>query len=171
MPDLETRMAILTKLSNDNNIKMPNDVIEFVASVYNKNVRELEGAFNTISAYASINELPVTIETVKKIIGYSEKKNTISIQNIIDTVSQFYNTTQEDIKSTNRIAKTAYARQVAIYLAKELTNESYPSIGEYFNRKHTTIIYSHQKVKTDIAVDRHLAKDVTELTEKINNSL
>ncbi len=171
VPDLETRMAILTKLSNDNNIKMPNDVIEFVASVYNKNVRELEGAFNTISAYASINELPVTIETVKKIIGYSEKKNTISIQNIIDTVSQFYNTTQEDIKSTNRIAKTAYARQVAIYLAKELTNESYPSIGEYFNRKHTTIIYSHQKVKTDIAVDRHLAKDVTELTEKINNSL
>ncbi len=171
VPDLETRMAILTKLCNDNNIKMPNDAIEFVANVHNKNIRELEGAFNTISAYTSINEIPITVETVKKIIGYSEKKHTITIQNIINTVSKFYNISAEEIKSTNRSAKTAYARQTAIYLAKELTNESYPSVGEYFNRKHTTIMYSHQKVKTDIAFDRHLAQDITELTEKINNSV
>ncbi len=169
VPDLETRMAILTKLAKDNNIKISLDVIEFIASVYNKNVRELEGAFNTISAYTSINELPVTIDIVKKITGYSETKKTITIDKIIEIVSKFYNITVEDIKSTNRGAKTAYARQAAIYLAKELTNESFPSVGEYFNRKHTTVMYSHQKVKTDMAIDRRLALDITELTEKINS--
>ena len=168
VPDIETRMAILTKLANDNNIKMPIDVIEFLATVYNKNVRELEGAFNTVSAYTSINEIPVTVEIVKKVIGYSEKRKTVTVEGIIDIVSGFYNVSVDDIKSTNRAAKTAYARQVAIYLAKELTGDSFPYIGDCFNRKHTTIMYSHQKVKSDIAIDRHLAQDITELTAKIN---
>ena len=168
VPDLETRMAILTKLSNDNNVKMPVDVIEFLANVYNKNVRELEGAFNTVSAYGSINAVPVTVETVKGIIGYSEKRKTCTVDGIIDIVAGFYNVSTEDIKSTNRAAKTAYARQVAIYLAKEMTGESFPYVGECFNRKHTTIMYSHQKVKTDMAADRHLNQDIKELTELIN---
>ncbi len=168
VPDLETRMAILTKLANDNNIRMPADVIEFLASIYNKNVRELEGAFNTISAYTSINELPITVEVVKRIIGYSEKRKTLTVDGIIDIVAGFYNVSVDDIKSTNRAAKTAYARQVAIYLAKEMTGESFPYIGDCFNRKHTTIMYSHQKVKSDIAIDRHLAQDITELSAKIN---
>ncbi len=168
VPDIETRMAILTKLANDNNIKMPIDVIEFLATVYNKNVRELEGAFNTVSAYTSINEIPITVEIVKKVIGYSEKRKTVTVEGIIDIVAGFYNVSVDDIKSTNRAAKTAYARQVAIYLAKELTGESFPYIGDCFNRKHTTIMYSHQKVKSDIAIDRHLAQDITELTAKIN---
>ena len=168
VPDIETRMAILTKLANDNNIKMPIDVIEFLATVYNKNVRELEGAFNTVSAYTSINEIPITVEIVKKVIGYSEKRKTVTVEGIIDIVAGFYNVSVDDIKSTNRAAKTAYARQVAIYLAKELTGESFPHIGDCFNRKHTTIMYSHQKVKSDIAIDRHLAQDITELTSKIN---
>ena len=168
VPDIETRMAILTKLSNDNNIKMPIEVIEFLASVYNKNIRELEGAFNTVSAYTSINEVPVTIDNVKRIIGYSEKRKTVTVDGIIDIVAGFYNVSVDDVKSTNRAAKTAYARQVAIYLAKEMTSESLPYIGDCFNRKHTTIMYSHQKVKTDIATDRHLSEDIKVLTEKIN---
>ncbi|MBQ4078922.1 chromosomal replication initiator protein DnaA [bacterium] len=168
VPDLETRMAILTKLANDNNVRMPVDVIEFLATVYNKNVRELEGAFNTISAYTSINEIPITVDVVKRVIGYNEKRKTLTVEGIIDIVAGFYNVSVEDIKSTNRAAKTAYARQVAIYLAKEMTGESFPYIGDCFNRKHTTIMYSHQKVKSDIAVDRHLAQDITELTAQVN---
>ncbi len=168
VPDIETRMAILTKLANDNNIKMPSDVIEFLASVYNKNIRELEGAFNTVSAYTSINEIPLNIDNVKKIIGYSEKRKNVTVEGIIDIVASFYNVSVDDIKSTNRAAKTAFARQTAIYLAKEMTNESFPYIGSCFNRKHTTIMYSHQKVKTDINIDKHLADDIKALTEKIN---
>lgn len=168
VPDLETRMAILTKLATDNSVRMPVDVIEFLATVYNKNVRELEGAFNTISAYTSINEIPITVEVVKRVIGYNEKRKTLTVDGIIDIVASFYNVSVDDVKSTNRAAKTAYARQVAIYLAKEMTGESFPYIGDCFNRKHTTIMYSHQKVKTDIAIDRHLAEDINELTAQIN---
>ncbi len=168
VPDIETRMAILTKLSEDNNIKMPVDVIEFLASVYNKNVRELEGAFNTISAYTSINEIPITVDNVKKIIKYNDKRKTVTVDGIIDIVASYYNVSVEDIKSTNRGAKIANARQSAIYLAKELTEESFPFIAKCFNRKHTTIMYSHQKVKTDITIDYHLAQDIKELTNIIN---
>ncbi len=169
VPDIETRMAILTKLSNDNNINIQNEVIEFLASVYNKNVRELEGAFNTVSAYTSINEIPITVDIVKKIIGYSEKRKNVTVDGIIDIVAGFYNVSVDDIKSTNRAAKTVYARQVAIYLAKEMSDESFPFIGNCFNRKHTTIMYSHQKVKNDIIIDRSLANDINELITKINS--
>ena len=144
------------------------EVIEFLASIYNKNIRELEGAFNTISAYSSINEVPITVDMVKQVIGYSEKRKTFTVDGIVDIVAGFYNISVDDIKSTNRAAKTAYARQVAIYLAKEMTGESYPYVADCFNRKHTTIMYSHQKVKEDMAVDRHLSMDIKELTEKIN---
>ena len=168
VPDIETRMAILTKLAKDNNVQIPADVIEFLASIYNKNIRELEGAFNTISAYTSINELPVNIEIVKKIINYKENRKTVTVEGIIEIVASHYNISVEDIKSTNRSAKTANARQSAIYLAKEMTGESYPYIGNCFNRKHTTIMYSYDKVKSDIKTDRQLAQDIKELTDKIN---
>ena len=107
-------------------------------------------------------------EMIKKVIGYSDKRKNVSVQGIIDIVAGYYNVSTDDIKSTNRAAKTAYARQVAIYLSKEMTGESFPYIGDCFNRKHTTIIYSHQKVKTDMNTDRHLAQDIKELTQKIN---
>ena len=169
VPDLETRMAIITKLAADRNIIIPVKVIEFLATVYNKNIRELEGAFNTVSAYASINELPLNIESVKKIIGYKDNKKTLTIDGIIDIVASFYNISVDDIKSTNRAAKTAYARQVAIYLAKELTGDSFPNVGKCFNRKHTTIMYSHKEVKSAIPTDRKLASEINELTNKIND--
>ena len=168
VPDIETRMAILTKLANDNNINMPSDVVEFLSSVYNKNIRELEGAFNTVSAYTSINEIPITVDTVKKIIGYSDRHKNTTVDGIIDIVAGYYNVSVEDIKSTNRAAKTAYARQIAIYLAKEMTNESFPFIGNCFNRKHTTIMYSHQKVKSDLLTDKNLAADLKFIADKIN---
>ncbi len=168
IPDLETRMAILTKLASDRNIVINNNVIEFLASVYNKNIRELEGAFNTISAYSSINDVPITVDSVKKIIGYNEKRKNVTVEGIIDIVAGFYNISVDDIKSTNRSAKTAYARQVAIYLAKELTNESFPFIGNCFNRKHTTIMYSHKTVKTDMQTDRNLAADINKIINEIN---
>ena len=104
-PDLETRMAILKKLAEKTNLNVPNIVIEFIANVYKKNIRELEGAFNTVSAYASINEIPLTVESVKKIIGYNDKKKAITIDNIIDSVAKYYDVTSDDIKGTCRMAK------------------------------------------------------------------
>lgn len=168
VPDLETRMAIISKLGQDNNIELPSDVIELLASVYKTNIRELEGAFNRVSAYSSINEIPINLENVKKIINYSENKKNITIQGIIDIVAEYYNVSNEDMVSSNRAQKIALARQVAIYLAREITKESFPAIGDAFDKKHTTIMYSYEKVKEDIQVNHSLSKDISTLVNKIN---
>lgn len=168
VPDVETRMAILNKLAQDNNLEIPHDVVELLATVYKSNIRELEGAFNRISAYSSINEMPINLENVKKIINYSENKKNITIPGIIDLVAEFYNVSTEDIFGTNRAQKIAFARQVAIYLAREMTQESFPFIGDVFNKKHTTIMYSYEKVKEDIPHNSTLSKDISTLVNKIN---
>ena len=112
--------------------------------------------------------LDMPLDTVKKITGYNDKRKEITIDGIIATVAEFYNVSVDDIKGDCRTARYANPRQVAIYLAKELTSESFPSIGAAFNRKHTTIMYAHKTVKSDIAIDRHLAQDITELTTTLN---
>ncbi len=168
VPDIETRMAILNKLAIDNNVKVPMDVIEFLATIYKNNIRELEGAFNRVSAYSSINETEINIDTVKKIINYKENKKNITIPGIIDVVSQFYNVSSEDVLGACRSQRIAFARQVAIYLAREITQESFPAIGDAFGKKHTTIMYSYEKVKDEMVVNNSLSQDIAKLINKIN---
>lgn len=168
VPDVETRMAILNKLAADNNMIIPIEVIEFLAKVYKNNIRELEGAFNRISAYSSINEIQINLENVKKIINYSENKKNITIDGIIDITAQYYNVSPQDIKGSARVQKIAFARQVSIYIAREITNESFPYIGETFGKKHTTIMYSYEKVKEEMAVNNKLKEDISILINKIN---
>lgn len=168
-PDIETRMAILSKLAEDNGMSIPIDVIEFLASVYKNNIRELEGAFNRVSAYSSINESEININTVKKIINYSEVKKNITIAGIIDIVSEYYNVSPDDMRSATRTSKISSARQVAIYLAREITCESFPYIADEFAKKHTTIIYSCEKVQEELKTDNRLKEDIEKLKEKINS--
>ena len=168
-PDIETRMAILSKLAEDNGMAIPIDVIEFLASVYKNNIRELEGAFNRVSAYSSINETEININTVKKIINYSEVKKNITVSGIIDIVSEYYNVSPDDVRSATRTSKISSARQVAIYLAREITCESFPYIADEFAKKHTTIIYSCEKVQEELKTDNRLKEDIEKLKEKINS--
>ncbi len=168
VPDLETRMAILSKLATDNNVDVPVDVIEFLAIVYKNNIRELEGAFNRVSAYSGINEVPINIENVKKIINYSETKKNITTEGIMDVVAEFYNVPVEEIKGSSRHQKIAMARQVAVYLTREITQESFPQIGEAFCKKHTTILYSYEKVKEEMTRNKSLSEDISILVNKIN---
>ena len=168
VPDLETRMTILKRLAETRNISISNSVIEFLAAFYNRNIRELEGAFNTVSAYTQINSIPLNVESVKKIIGYDERKKKVSINNIIETVADYYDVSSEDILSTSRMAKIAAARQIAIYLAKEITGESFPNIAKEFNRKHTTIMYAYKEVTGDIPVNKNLSNDINEIKNILN---
>ncbi|MDD3238452.1 MAG: chromosomal replication initiator protein DnaA [Candidatus Gastranaerophilales bacterium] len=169
VPDLETRMAILQKLARENHMELPFNVVEFLAQVYKNNVRELEGAFNKISAYSALYQNEITVDEVKKIIKYSENKINITIDGIIDAVAEYYNVSVEDLKGTSRFAKIASARQVAIYAAREITGESFPYIGEKFGKKHTTILYSYEKIKEEISKNSELSQDVTDLINKIND--
>lgn len=168
VPDVETRMAILMNLSQNSEIKVPPNIIEFLATVYSNNIRELEGAFNRVTAYASINEVELSLENVKKIIGYSEHKKDITIESIIDEIAHYYNVSSKDMKGTSRSQKIAEARQMAIYLARDLTNLSFPAIGDYFGKKHTTIIYSYDKIKKELNTNSILAQTVSNITNKLN---
>lgn len=168
IPDVETRMAILSKLATDNGVELPADVVGFLANVYKNNIRELEGAFNRISAYSSINEIEINLENVKRIINYSENKKNITIAGIIDIVAEFYNVSSDEVKGQNRAQKIAAARQVAIYLARQITKESFPYIADVFNKKHTTIMYSYEKVKEEMTSNVNLSQDITKLSNKIN---
>ena len=169
VPDIETRMAILMNLAKDSNVEVPNTIIEFLATVYSNNIRELEGAFNRVTAYASINEVPLTIDNVKKIINYSEKEKSFTFDGIVDEVASFYNISVKELKGTGRSAKIAEARQVAIYLCRDLTKQSFPDIGKYFEKKHTTILYSYDKVKEELKTNHSLANSISAITNKINS--
>lgn len=167
IPDIETRMAILSNLAKDSNITVPNKIIEFLAEVYSSNIRELEGAFNRVTAYASINETELTLENVKKIINYKEQLKTYSFNGIVDAVASYYNISVKDIKGTGRSAKIAEARQVSIYLCRELTKESFLAIGDFFDKKHTTILYSYEKIKEELKHNKTLSLTVDSISEKI----
>lgn len=168
IPDIETRMAILTNLAKDSNISVPNNIIEFLASVYSHNIRELEGAFNRVTAYASIQDIELTIENVKKIVGFCEKEKVYSFDGIVDEVASYYNISPKDIKGSSRSQKIAEARQVAIYLCRDLTKQSFPAIGDFFEKKHTTILYSYDKVKTELKTNNSLSYTIDSVINKIN---
>ena len=167
VPDIETRMAILHNISRDSGVDVPNNIIEFLAATYANNIRELEGAFNRVTAYASINDMPLTIDNVKKIINYDEREKSYSFDGIVDEVASFYNIATSEIKGTGRSAKVSEARQVAIYLCRELTKQSLPTIGEYFEKKHTTILYSYDKIKEELVLNKSLNHTVESIINEI----
>lgn len=167
VPDIETRMAILHNIARDSNMDIPNNIIEFIAATYANNIRELEGAFNRISAYASINDMQLTIDNVKKIINYDEREKNYTFDSIVEEVADYYNVSSKEIKGSGRSAKVSNARQVAIYLCRELTQQSLPVIGDFFDRKHTTILYAYEKVKADLVLNKMLAHTIETIINKI----
>jgi len=167
VPDIETRMAILHNIARDTNIEIPNNIIEFIASTYANNIRELEGAFNRVTAYASINDMDLTIDNVKKIINYDDREKSYTFDSIVDEVSKYYNISKKEIKGTGRSAKVSEARQVAIYLCRELTQQSLPTIGDFFDKKHTTILYSYDKVKEELVLNKSLNHTVETIINEI----
>lgn len=148
-PDYETRMAILRKKAQDDNIIINDEIIEFIAQKVKSNIRELEGVFNRVVAYRSLINKEITIdvamEALKDYGDRGEKK--ITPEYIIEACAKFYNVKKEDIYSEKRTKEIVMARQVSIYIIKEVTNFSYPKIGAVFGKDHATAIYAIKKVK------------------------
>ena len=166
-PDFETRVAILSNLAEQINMKVEFEVFEYIANNFTNNVRELEGAFNKVSAYADIEGVDLTLEYAKKVLNCEAMKKAITIEKVAKEVAQYYNVTIEDFKSSARNKKVSGARQIAVYLARELTEKSFESIAEYFNKKHPTMLYSYEQVKGDLKTDKELDKSINELKRKI----
>jgi chromosomal replication initiator protein len=170
-PDLETRIAILRKKAKAEGLDIPNEVMLYIANQIDTNIRELEGALIRVVAYSSlINkdiDASVAADALKDIIP-SSKPKTITIQGIQEVVGEHYNIKLEDFSAKKRTKSIAFPRQIAMYLAREMTDFSLPKIGEEFGgRDHTTVIHAHEKISKMIANDQQLNREIEEVKEKI----
>lgn len=168
-PEFETRVAILANLADEIGMKISSEVLNLVAKHFSKNVRELEGAFNKISAYASIQDIELDVETVKKILKIDAKSKDINIENISKIVCEHFNISDSEIKSSARNQKISNARQIAIYLTREILQSSFVSIADFFNKKHPTILFSYEKVKEEIKINKLLNEEIEKLKERIKS--
>ena len=166
-PDFETRVAILANLADGIGMKVSSAVLEFVAQNYSKNVRELEGAFNKISAYASIKNNELDVETVKKVLNCHVVSKNIDIELIAGKVCKHFDVSESDMKSSARNQKVSHARQIAIYLTRELTQMSFVNIANFFNKKHPTILFSYEKIKEEIKTNSGLNQVIENLRQEI----
>jgi len=149
--ELETRIAILRRKADDQKpaLDINNEILEFIASKITTNIRELEGALTRVAAYASLSNRPVTIELadeVLKDIISDEGPVVVSAADIMEITANYFGLTVDDLKGKSRVGALVEARQIAMYLCREMTELSYPDIGRLFNKDHTTPLTSHRKV-------------------------
>lgn len=166
-PDFETRVAILKNLAEQVGLDVSFDVYEYISNNFVSNVRELEGAFNKVSAFADIEGIPLTLEFVKKVLNCEASRKELSFDIVAKTVAEYYGVTVEDFKSTSRNQKVSGSRHIAVYLARELTQKSFESIADYFNKKHTTMLYSYDKIKDELKINKELGRTVSEIRTKL----
>jgi chromosomal replication initiator protein len=170
-PDLETRIAILRKKASSERIDIDDDVMELMASKVSSNIRELEGALIRITAFSNLNKTPIDLQlahTVLKDLVLTEDTNVVSPTDIITITATFYQLSIDDLYGSSRSQTIALARQVAMYLSREMTNLSLPKIGQLFgNRDHTTVMYANKKIAELMKERRSIYNQVTELTSRI----
>jgi len=168
-PDLETRMAILQKKAEYENMRLPREVIEYIASNYTSNIRELEGALIRAVAYISISGLPMTVENLTPVLNPPVEKVDASADGVLVVVADAFNLSIEDLKGSSRRREISWARQIGMYLMRQHTTLSLPRIGEEFGGKdHTTVIYSCDKIAQLRSSDSTLAQTLRQLSDRIN---
>ncbi|MFD8608687.1 chromosomal replication initiator protein DnaA [Streptomyces sp. NPDC059631] len=174
-PELETRIAILRKKAVQEQLNAPPEVLEFIASRISRNIRELEGALIRVTAFASLNRQPVDLgltEIVLKdlIPGGEDSAPEITAPAIMAATADYFGLTVEDLCGTSRGRALVTARQIAMYLCRELTDLSLPKIGAQFGgRDHTTVMHADRKIRALMAERRSIYNQVTELTNRIKN--
>ncbi|MFX0549884.1 chromosomal replication initiator protein DnaA [Hathewaya histolytica] len=173
-PDFETRIAILKKKADVDNLNIDNEVMVYIANKIKSNIRELEGALIRVVAYSSLTNKQINVdlaaEALKDIISNKQSKQ-ITIDLIQDIVSSYYNLKIEDLKSARRTRNIAFPRQIAMYLCRKLTDMSLPKIGEEFGgRDHTTVIHAYDKISENLKKDETLEDIVNELAKKIKQN-
>ncbi len=169
-PDFETRVAILRKKIEREPVRVPDDVIFFIAQEIKSNIRELEGALIRVVAYSLLEEKPVSLDLAKIILKdmVKETLKSISIEHIQKTVAEFFNIQTNELKNTRRNKNIVLPRQIAMYLSRQLTNLSLPEIGQAFGGKdHTTVLHSCKKIYRDSTANKELKNTLEKLTTTI----
>lgn len=172
-PDFETRVAILTNKIQEYNFTFPQDTIEYLAGQFDSNVRDLEGALKDISLVANFKEIDkitvdITAEAIRARKQDTPKMTIIPIEEIQTQVGKFYGVTVKEIKATKRTQNIVLARQVAMFLAREMTDNSLPKIGKEFGgRDHSTVLHAYNKIKNMIIEDESLRIEIETIKNKI----
>ena len=170
-PDLETRLAILRKKAEDEPVPVPDEILEFIATNITDNIRELEGALNRVSALANLVKEPLTLPEAEKhlhdILG-DRQPRPITPALILEATAEMFDFTVEDLKGKSRRRPLVTARQIAMYVFRELTDLSYPAIArEFGGRDHTTVIHAVDKIKALMKERRQIYDQVSELVQQI----
>jgi chromosomal replication initiator protein len=170
-PDLETRIAILKNKAILDHCDVPNDVMVYIATRIDSNIRELEGALTRVMAYASLIKTPITVEVVAEALKDVFPQGTskiITMETIEGIVASYYNIKVEDLHAKKRSRSIAFPRQIAMYLCRELTDSSLPRIGEFFGgRDHTTVLHACDKISKEKETDKQLERTIAALMEQI----
>jgi len=170
-PDLETRVAIVQKKAALENLHLPPDVALFVAQNVSSNVRELEGCLTRLAAVASLNKCAITVDfarqALRDLIRNEEVK--LDIDTIQKMVSDSFHVRMADLKSKKRTQHIAFCRQVAMYLCRKLTDNSFPSIGEHFGRDHSTVIHAHNLITRRVSNDSAFRHSIEKIERDLKN--
>lgn len=173
LPELETKIAILKKKALAANLSLPDDVADFIASRVLSNIRELEGAFIRISAFASLTNQPITLDMARRVLLTinEKKKEGVLLDNILKIVAKNYSISVNDIRSKKRQQDIANVRQIAFYLMKKLTFNSLQAIGSFIGgRDHSTVTHAIAKVEIQLTQDRTMALKVKSIEQEILTS-
>ena len=168
-PDLETRIAILRAKAETRGARLPAEVMDFIARQMQSNIRELEGGLNRVLAQANLTHEPITLEMARQTLrNITERKEKISLPDILRTVSEHYGISQADLTGPSRQKEYVVPRQMVMYLAREEINASLPAIGQLLGgRDHTTILHGTQKMAADIERDEALRRELIAIRQRL----
>jgi len=162
-PDLETRIAILDAKAQEQGINLDPDVLGHIASHVQNNIRELEGALNKFIASCQIQDWEFNVKSAKLVIASmvsASQRQAITAQHVVKKVAKFFNLKTEDILGTSRRSEIVRPRQIAIYLMRKESNYSYPTIGDFLKKDHSTIMHSYKKIRDSVNRDETVLREL-----------
>jgi len=171
LPDVETRIAILRNKQEQLDIKLPDDILNYLAENIRANIRRLEGALIRVVSFSSLTGKPITMESVEYLLRDTldqEQQHVLTIEEIQKVVSDYYDIRMGDMTSNRRPQAIAFPRQVAMYLSREMTSHSLPAIGQAFGKNHATVLYAHRSVAGKVKADAGFRQSLGVLQQRLS---